>query len=76
MNDEIMYLRLLAVNAINKVPLERVMAFENAPVPMSLFTEEGTMHSGDKAEFMHQLQNLLPEHLQRLKTIKGSDCDS
>ena len=75
MNGEIIYLWLLAVNAIKEVPLERVMAFKNAPVPTSLFTKDGSKHSGDNAEFMHQLQELLPQHLQRLKTIKGEYLD-
>ena len=38
-----MYLRLLAVNSRKKVPLIRVISFENAPVPLSMFTENGKM---------------------------------
>ena len=41
MNGEEMYLRLLAINAYNKVPLERVLAFENATMPLSLFCDNG-----------------------------------
>ena len=31
MNAEVMYLRLLAINASKKVPLLRVLSFENSP---------------------------------------------
>ena len=40
MEAEVIFLRLLAVNCNKKVPLERVLSYENAPVPLSLFTEE------------------------------------
>ena len=40
---EEMYMRLLAANGVKRVPLERVMSFENAPVPLSIFNEDGTM---------------------------------
>ena len=40
-NGEEMYLRLLAINAYEKVPLERVLAFENATVPLCLFCDNG-----------------------------------
>ena len=56
-----MYLRLLAVNAIKKVPLQCVMAFENAPVPMSIFNEDGTVVSTTKSDTMHKLEELIPE---------------
>ncbi|KAH3834577.1 hypothetical protein DPMN_107907 [Dreissena polymorpha] len=36
MNEGEMYERLLAVNSYNKMPLQRVLSFENAPVPLSL----------------------------------------
>ena len=73
MSAEIMYLRLLAMNAVKQVPLARVMAFENAPVPLSMFSEEGVMHSGTKSDMMHKLEDLLPEHLQELKTVTNID---
>ena len=34
MNGEEMYLRLLAINSFKKVPLDRVLSFENAHVPL------------------------------------------
>ena len=55
-NGEVMYLRLMSVNARKKMPLTRVMSFENAPVPLSLFSEDGTMHSSKKSEFMHRIE--------------------
>jgi len=51
-----MYLRLLAVNTVKKVPLQRVMVFENAPVPMSIFIDDGTMV---KSDTMHKLEELI-----------------
>lgn len=41
MNAEIMYLRLLAINAKKQVPLERVSSLENSPVPLSMFARMG-----------------------------------
>ena len=43
-NVEVMYLRLLAMNAFKK-SLERVLSFENAPVPLSMFSDDGSMIS-------------------------------
>ena len=43
MNGEEMYLRLLAINVYKKVPLERVLAFKNATVPLSLFGDNSKM---------------------------------
>lgn len=60
MNGEVMYLRLLAVNALKKVPLKRVMSFENAPVPLSMFTDTGSMVSCAKSQFMHKLEEMIP----------------
>ena len=55
-----MYLRLLAVNAIKRVPLQRVMAFENTPVPLSIFNDDGTMVTCKKSDTMHMLEELVP----------------
>lgn len=57
---ETMYLRLLAVSAIKKVPLQRVMALENAPVPMSIFDDDGTMVTCNKSDTIHKLEELIP----------------
>jgi hypothetical protein len=55
-----MYLKLLAANAQKKVPLQRVLSFENAPVPLSLFAEDGTMTTCAKSDFMLKLEELIP----------------
>jgi len=59
-NSEMMYLRLMALNAKKKVPLDRVMSYENSPVPLSLFQEDGSMCQNVKSEFMHKLESLIP----------------
>ncbi len=64
----------MAINAVKDVPLSRVMAYENAPTPASLFTPEGVMHSGNKSDFLHKLVNILPEHMQNIKEIEGCDA--
>ena len=51
MDVEVIYIRLLAMNTHKRVPLKRVMAFENSPVPH----EEGVIQSCTKADFMHKL---------------------
>ena len=58
-NGEVMYLRLLAVNSVKKVPLNQVMSFKNAPVPVSLFNEDGTMTQSTKSDFMHKLEETI-----------------
>ena len=35
------------------------MSFENAPVPFSMFNENGTMVSTDKSQYLHKLEELL-----------------
>ena len=74
MNGEVMYLRLLAVNSTKQVPITRVMSFENAPVPLSIFTEDGKMMTGNKAHFRSKLEELLPACEQHLKDI--AKCDA
>lgn len=65
MAGEIMYLRLLAINAVKRVPLQRVLAFENAPVPLSLFNEDGTMSACTKSDFMHKLEEIVTDEIKR-----------
>ena len=57
---EAMYLRLLTINYQKQVPLERVMAYENAAVPLSIFSDEGFMLSGKKSTFLYKLESLIP----------------
>ena len=70
-NGEVMYLRLLAVNAFKKVPLERVLSFENAPVPLSIYHEDGSMISCVKSDFMHKLETL---HEGKITSVQSPDC--
>lgn len=44
--------RPLAINSFKKVLLARVMSFENAPVPFSLFEESGKMVANKKSDFL------------------------
>jgi hypothetical protein len=67
------YLRLVAVTSKKNVPVKSVMAFGNAPVPLSLFTDEGKINaSTSKAQFMHKLEELLPAP----KTTKVNACNA
>ena len=56
---EVMYLQLLAINNQKQVPLERVMGYENSAVPLSMFTNEGLMLSGNKSVLLHKLEGLI-----------------
>ena len=43
-DNEVTYMRLMAINAKKKLPLERVMSFENSTVPpLSIFHDNGSM---------------------------------
>ena len=69
MNAEVMYLRLLAINATKKVPLVRVLSFKNSPVRLSMFKEDGTMIISKKSEFMHRLETLVPNKITKISEI-------
>ena len=64
MDNEVMFLRLLAVNAVKHVPLQRVMSYENSATPLSLFHEDGSMLTSTKSDFLHKLEDLLTEEPQ------------
>ena len=70
-NGEVMYVRFLAMNAFIKVPLERVLSFENAPVPLSMFSDDGSMISCTKSDFMRKLESLLEN---KIVSIQSADC--
>ena len=53
MNAEVMYLRLQAINALKKVPINRVLSYVNSPISLSLFTENGSMITTNKSQLMH-----------------------
>lgn len=55
-----MYFRLLVVNAIKKVPLQRVLAIEYFPVPMSIFNDDDITVACKKSDTVHQLVELIP----------------
>ena len=59
MNGEEMYLRLLAIIANKKVPLERILAFENATMPLSLFCDNRKMVTRKKSGFLDKLESLI-----------------
>ena len=61
-----MYIRLLAINSFKKVSLQRVMSFENSPVPLSMFTDDGDMMSGKKADFLHKIEGLIADIVRDL----------
>lgn len=60
-DPELMYMRLMTVNATKQVPPLRVFSFENSTVPMSLFDENGCMNTSDKAAYGHKLEELVHE---------------
>ena len=70
-NCEVMYLRLLAMNTFEKVPIERVMSFENAPFPLSMCSDDGSMISCTKSDFMRKLESLLAN---KIVSIQSADC--
>ena len=42
-DNEVIYMWLMAINAKKKLPVERVMPFENSTVPLSIFHDDGLM---------------------------------
>ena len=53
---EEIYIRLLAINSFKKVPFEKVMSFEKAPAPLSLFDDSCKMIANKKSDFMEKLE--------------------
>lgn len=72
-DGEEMYLRLLAINSFKKVPLERVMSFENAPVRLSPFDDNRKMVAYRKSDFMEKPEFLLDPTLI-VKDIDTADA--
>ena len=56
---------LMAVNTRTKVPLQRVMSFENTNVPLSMFKEDGSivLPKENKADFANKLEAMLPNKI-------------
>ena len=66
MNPHSMYMRLLAINIKKKIPLKRVMSFENS-VPISLFR----LLTATKSKLMHIIEDLLSN---RVTTVSDIDA--
>jgi hypothetical protein len=76
MNAEIMYLRLLAINAKKHVLLERVFSFENSQVPLGMFAEDGTMLAATKSQSMHKLEDVMPgEKISSMHDVDATVVD-
>ena len=56
-NGAVMYLRLRAMS-FKMVPRERVLLFENASVPHSMFNDARSMISCTKVDLMHKLEKV------------------
>ena len=59
------------MNTFKKVPLERVVSFENAPFPLIMFSDDGSMISCTKSDFMRKLESLLEN---KTVSIHSADC--
>ncbi|KAH3897357.1 hypothetical protein DPMN_021545 [Dreissena polymorpha] len=64
---ENMFQRRLAINANKKVLAERLFSYENATVPVSMFSEEGKMIIAKKSAFMHKIEGLLTDVLHDIE---------
>ena len=56
MDSEVLFRRLLAVSKQRDVNLEQVLSYELAPVPPSLFNDDGTMRKTTKADLSKKLE--------------------
>ena len=70
MNVQVMYLRLLAIYAMKKIPIECVLSYENSPIPLSPFTEDGSMIIPNKLQFMPKLESITGE---KITNVNGVD---
>ena len=57
MNSEVLFRRLLAVSKQRDVNLEQVLSHELAPVPPSLFNDDGTMRKTTKADLAKKFES-------------------
>ena len=62
---------MLAVKSFKKVRLQRVLSFENAPVPLCIFNEERSFVSCVKSDFMHKLETMYDG---KVTSIASTDC--
>lgn len=61
-DSEVLFRRLLAVSKQRDVSLEQVLTHELAPVPPSLFNDDGTMRKTSKAELAKKLESNCEEY--------------
>ena len=66
----------MTVNAFKRVTLYRVLAFENAPVPLSLFRDGGSYMSIKKSDFLKEMPEgfLDPECSEKQTVHSNTDC--
>ena len=68
MDSEVLFRRLLAVSKQRDVNLEQVLSHELAPVPPSLFNDDGTMRKTTKADLTKILESNCDERIITLHT--------
>lgn len=71
-DSEVLFRRLLAVSKKRDVSLEQVLTHELAPVPPSLFNNDGTMRKTQKADLAKKLEATC-EEIQVLETSDQHD---
>ena len=74
LNGEQVCYRLLAINAFKKVPLERIMSFENSPVPLSIFTDDGSLMSTKKSDFLEKIESFIDPESYTLSASSTVGC--
>ena len=68
MNGEVMYLCLFAVNSLRMELLERVLSYKNAPAPLSIFNEDGSLIACVKSDFMRKLESMCETKVTTIET--------
>lgn len=53
------------------VSMKRIMSFENSPVPLSIFSEDGCMLFCNKSQFMHKLEDFSKN--EKIRSIGSCD---
>ena len=68
-DSEVLFRRLLAVSKKRDVSLEQVLTHELAPVPPSLFNNDGTMQKTNKADLAKKLE----ANCEEVQVLEPSD---
>ena len=71
-DPEEIYYRLMTVNANKKMTAFRLHSFELSPVPLSMFTYDGSMIFTNKSEYMHKFEELAKPDI--IKVYPKSEC--